>query len=75
MPSLSKMTTGAFGVTSMNAVVNFYVDKSNEVCLLGGDVGRAKAKGQKGSLRAGSCHYEHVHVLIVHRRERTENLV
>lgn len=50
MPSLSKMTTGAFGVTSMNAVVNFYVDKSNQVCLLGGDVGRAKGKGQKGSL-------------------------
>lgn len=47
MPSLSKMTTGAFGVTSINAVVNFYVDKSNEVFLLGGDVGRAKEKGQK----------------------------
>lgn len=53
MPSLSKMTTSAFGVTSMNAIVNIYADKSNEVCSLGGDVGRAKGKKQQGSLRAG----------------------
>lgn len=73
MPSLSKRTTSAFGVTSMNTVVNFYVDKSNEVCLLGGDVGSAKGKKQNGSLRASSGHYKHAHILRLNRRGRTEN--
>lgn len=52
MASLSKMTSSAFGVTSMNAIANTYVGKSNDVCLFGGDVDRAKGKKQQGWLGA-----------------------